>query len=557
MLLDVLIAAEDLGRLQEITRILIQSGFEDIAQRMGLLGLLQRAGRIMRLERADQITSGGTPERARLALEALGPTFVKLGQVMASRADLMPPEWIEEFSKLQSQVASVPWEELRPQLEKDLGAAPETVFSDLEIEPLAAGSIGQVHRASLPDGREVVLKIRRPGISKKIAADLRLLERLADILERELTEFRRFRPTMVVRQFARSLKAELDFSIEARNTQLAAVHMESLPDIVIPEVFTEYGCKRLLVMEFIKGHSADAWVRGDRREEFDGAHVASVGAESILRMVFIDGFYHADPHPGNLMLLPLGQIALLDFGMVGRLSETRRQQFTLLLAAIIDRDEEGLVDTLLEWSDGEDSDIELLVQDCNDFLDRYTARELKNLNVSAMLQDISRIVRENNLILPADVAGLIKVFLTLEGLGRRLDPDFSLDEHIEPIARRMMREMASPRRIVARNWRDVRRLAVSLPRDIRKVIQRLRRTGFKIELDLKRLDDFGRQLDRSANRITVGLITSALIVGTSIAMTIDSGPTIFGLPVLGFFGFGFSFTIGLMLLWSILRSGNR
>jgi len=557
VLLDVLIAAEDLGRLQEITRILIQSGFEDVAQRMGLLGLVQRTGRLLRIERADRITEGRTPQRARRAFEELGPTFVKLGQVLASRTDLMAPEWVEEFSLLQSKVGTVPWEELRPRLESELGAPPETVFQDLEIEPIAAGSIAQVHRARLPDGREVAIKIRRPGISKKVASDLRLLERLAEILERELTEFRRFRPTMVVRQFARSIRAELDFNIEARNTERIASRMEGLEDLVIPEVFHEYSSKRVLVLSYIEGHSADAWIRGERRDDFDGSHVANLGAEAILRMVFIDGFYHADPHPGNVLFLPAGRVGLLDFGMVGRLSDDRRQQFTLLLAAVVERDVEGLVDTLLEWSDGGETSLEILVQDCNDFLDRYTARELRQLDVAAMLEDITRIVRENDLILPADVAGLIKVFLTLEGLGRRLDPSFNLDEHVEPIARRMMREMSSPRRIVARNWRDLRRLLLALPRDLRKLVQRLRRSGFKIEFDLQRLDEFGRQLDRSANRITVGLITSALIVGTSIAMTIDTGPTLFGLPVLGFFGFGTSFAIGVMLLWSILRSGIR
>ena len=266
MLLDVLIAAEDLGRLQEITKILIQSGFEDIAQRMGLLGLLQRTGRLLRIDRADRITEGGTPQRTRLALEALGPTFVKLGQVLASRADLLPPEWVEELSLLQSNVGTIPWEELRPQLERDLGAPPESVFEDLDIEPLAAGSIGQVHRASLQDGQEVVLKIRRPGITKKVSADLRLLERLAEIIERELTEFRRYRPKMVVRQFARSIKAELDFTIEARNTRTIARNMKDLDDLEIPEVFDEFSSKRLLVLSYVDGFSAGTIGSGTQPE---------------------------------------------------------------------------------------------------------------------------------------------------------------------------------------------------------------------------------------------------------------------------------------------------
>jgi len=557
MLIDVLIAAEDLGRLREITGALVQFGFEGVAQRMGLLGLLQRAGKVLHWERARSVREQTTERRARLALESLGPTFVKLGQVLATRGDLLPPEWVDELSLLQSRVAALPFEELRPQLVEDLGGPPEAVFTDLELEPLAAGSIAQVHRARLPDGREVILKIRRPGIDKKVTADLRLLERLAEILENEVTELRRYRPRQVVRQFAMTLKSELDLTIEGRNTRRIAANLEEVEDLVIPEVFDELTRPRLLVQSFVDGLSADDWIRGERPEGLDPARVAGIGADVVLRMVFLDGLYHADPHPGNVLFLEGGRVGLLDFGMVGRLSEERRQQFALLLAAVIDRDEDGLVDTLLEWSDGEDTDLDGLKQECIAFLDSYSGRDLKDLDVASMLRDVTRVVRHHDLRLPADVAMLIKVFLTLEGFGRRLDPTFSLDAHVTPLARRMMRRIHSPRRVLARNWRDLRRLLLALPRDLRKVVRRARRGGFRIELDLRRLEDFGRQLDRSANRVTVGMVTSALIIGTSIAMTIDTGPRLLGFPLLGLLGFAVSFAIGLMLLWSILRSGNR
>ncbi|MBW2373404.1 MAG: phosphotransferase, partial [Deltaproteobacteria bacterium] len=525
--------------------------------RMGLIRLLHRADDALHRRQASEFEEERTPVRVRLALENLGPTFIKLGQVLASRGDLLPPEYVDELSHLQSGVTAVPFEELREQLVEDLGQPPEDVFTDLDTEPLAAGSIGQVHTAKLPDGTRVVLKIRRPGIEKTIRADLRLLERLAEILEKEVVELRRFRPRMVVRQFARSLKAELDFSIEGRNTQRIARNMVAVEGLVIPGIFEQYSSKRLIVQEFILGHSADAWTRGDRPEGLDPVRIASLGADAILRMVFDDGFYHADPHPGNVLFLPGGRVGLIDFGMVGRLSDERRQQVVLLLSAAMDRDEDALVDTLLEWSDGGDTDLDALSQDCNDFLDRYSGRELKDLDIAGMLEDITRIVRQNSLMLPADVAMLIKVIVTLEGLGRRLDPTFSLDEHLAPVARRLIRRMSSPRRVIASNWKDLRRLFVALPRDLRRLVLRARRGGLKIELDLKRLDDFGHQLDRSANRVTVGLITSALIVGTSIAMTIDAGPMVLGVPVLGLLGFLTSFTIGLLLLWSILRSGHR
>lgn len=557
MLIDVLIAAEDLGRLREITQVLIQFGFRDITQRMGLVSLLQRAGSIVHWERARELEEQSTAKRVRMALEALGPTFVKLGQLLASRADLLPPDMIAEFSRLQAGVAPVPFSELEAQLTEDLGEAPEAVFTELDTEPLAAGSIGQVHRAELPGRGAVVLKIRRPGIEKSVHSDLRLLERLAQILESEVAELRRFRPRAIVRQFAKSMRAELDFSIEARNTSRIARNMAGFDELRIPRIHDAFTRERLLVLEFIEGHSADAWIRGDHPEGLRPDRIAALGADVILHMVFDDGFYHADPHPGNVLFLPGGRIGLLDFGMVGRLSDDRRTQFVLLLAAVIDRDSDAIVDTLLEWSDGTEIDVDALSADAADFIDHYAERELKDLDVAKMLEDITRIVRENDLVLPADVAMLIKVFLTLEGLGRRLDPSFSLDAHLAPVARRMMRRMRSPRRVIASNWKDLRRFVVALPRDLRRLVQRARRGGLRIELDLKRLDDFARQIDRSANRVTMGLITSALIVGTSIAMTIDTGPRLFDLPLLGLLGFVTSFAIGLMLLWSILRSGRR
>ena len=247
-----------------------------------------------------------------------------------------------------------------------------------------------------------------------------------------------------MRPFGRSIKAELDLALEARNTEFAAHNMGRFPDLVIPEAFGKFTRKRLLVVSFFSGVSAVDWIRGEHGEKLNGEHVAALGADAILHMVFIDGFFHADPHPGNVLFLPEGRIGLLDFGMMGRLSISRREQFALLLGAIIERDEDGLVDTLLEWSDGGETNVDLLGQECSAFLGNYTSRELKDLDVAAMLLDIMAIVRENNLVQPADIAGLIKVFLALEGLGNALDPSFSLDAHLEPIARRMMRQLRSP-----------------------------------------------------------------------------------------------------------------
>ena len=557
MFYEALVAASDLGRLQEIASVLIRHGFGELVQRTGLLSLLRKAGAVLRWESAKGVRDLGPEERTRRALEELGPTFVKLGQVLASRSDLLPPEWTAELSQLHSNVQAIPFEELQGQLEEDLGSPVEEVFPGLEKEPIAAGSIAQVHGATLADGRRVALKIRRPGIRARVEADLRLLRRLADLLEDEVPELRRYRPRKIARQFARTMRAELNLAVEAKNIHAFRAKLEDTPEIVAPEVFDAWTRERLLVMTRIDGVRADEWLAGEREADIDAKRLADIGARAILRMVFVDGVYHADPHPGNVVLMDGGRIGLLDFGMVGRLSEGRRREFGALLIAVSDRDEEAVTDVLLNWSDGGTVDAELLAQDAVSLLDRFQGVTLENLDVTGLLLDVSEIVRENNLAFPADVSMLIKVFFSLEGLGRAMDPEFDLSAHLEPVAREMMKQLHAPTVVMKRGMRDIARILVGLPQDLRGLLTRARRGGFKLELDLERLDHFGRQLDRSANRITMGMITSALIVGTSIAMTVEAGPKLWGVPILGMLGFASSVAIGMILLWSIIRSARK
>jgi len=557
MLLKAITAARDLGRLQEIGRVLVRHGFGDLVHRTGIASALQRAGRALHLTQGPPSEALPAPVRVRMALEELGAAFVKLGQVLASRPDLLAPDWIDELSKLHEHVAPVPFEDLRSQLEDDLGARPEDVFTRLDSQPLASGSIGQVHRAALADGRDVVLKIRRPGIGAEVTADLRLLGHLALVLERDVAEFRRYGPRRIVRQFANVMRAELDFRIEAKNQAVLARDLADHPAVVVPEIHDEFTRETLLVLEFLDGISASAWLRDRSLGEFDGPALARVGTDAILDAVLEHGRYHADPHPGNVLFLPGGRIGLLDFGMVGRLSDTRRRQFAGLLGAVVERDDAALVDLLLDWSPSGDADVEMLEQDCAAFLDRYQGVPLRDLDVTAVLRDVTEVVRQNDLSLPTDVTMLVKVFVTLEGLGRALDPDFDMAAHVEPAARRMMQALYSPRAVARRGISEVRKLLTELPRELRAVVTRARRGGFKVEFELRRLQEFGDQIDRSANRITIGLIVSALIVGTSIAMTVDTGPQLFGVPFIALIGFLSSLMVGAALLWAMIRSGRH
>jgi len=556
MLLKALVAARDLGRLNEIAGVLVRHGFGDLVHRTGVIALLEATGRALRIDRMQGLPTLSAPERMRNVLEELGPTFVKLGQVLASRPDLLPPDWMAEFSKLHEDVATVPWETLREQTERSLGEPVNDVFARFDTTPLAAGSIAQVHRATMQDGREVVLKIRRPGIAAEVAADLRLLERFAEVLEQEIAELRRYHPRRIAKQFARTMRAELDLSIEARSLRQIRENLGDRTDIVIPDVIEPWADQRLLVLSFVEGTSAAEWLRGARPEGVDPVALAGIGADALLDMIFVHGLYHADPHPGNMLFLPGSRIGLLDFGMIGRLSEDRRREFVELLSAVADHDEDAVVDVLLAWSDGSATDIDFLTQDARAFLDRYHGVPLGALDVTAMLRDIAEIVRENDLALPSDVAMLVKVFITLEGLGRALDPDFDMGQHVEPAARRMIKRLHNPIATANRGMREIKKILLGLPKDLRSLLMRARRGGLRIELDLKRLDEFGHQLDRSANRLTGGIVTAALIVGSAIAMTIDQGPKLLGFPLFALFGFVSSFGLGLVLLLSVIRSGR-
>ncbi len=557
MLLKALTAARDLGRLQEIARVLVRHGFGDLVHRTGIASVLQTAGRVLHLTDGPAKVNLPPAERVRRALEELGPTFVKLGQVLATRRDLLPPEWILEFGKLHEHVSAVPFSELREQLTEDLGGPPSACFSRLDEEPLAAGSIAQVHRAQLDDGRDVVLKIRRPGIADEVRADLRLVAHVAELIEQKVPELGRYQPKRVVRQFSNVMQAELDFRIESKNQRIITEQLAEHPRVVVPTIEDGFTRERLMVQQYIEGVSAAAWLQDATTAEIDGEALAQIGADAVLDMVFVHGLYHADPHPGNVMFLSEGRLGLLDFGMVGRLSERRRRELAGLIGAVVERDDDAVVNLLLDWAAGGDPDVEMLAADCGAFLDRYHGVALGELDVTGMLRDITEIVRQNDLSLPSDVTLLIKVLVTLEGLGASLDPAFDMAAHVEPAAREMIRQLRAPRATVRRGVRDLRTLLLELPREIRSIVRKSRRGGFKVEFELKHLEEFTETIDRSANRITIGLITSALIVGTAIALTVDSGPQILGVPALGLLGFVTSLLIGAGLLLSMLRAGRH
>jgi ubiquinone biosynthesis protein len=554
--------ARELPRLREISMVFVRHGLGDLVRRAGIATLLEHAGHVLHWGEATEIAHLEAQQRARLAFEQLGPTFIKLGQMLSTREDLLPPAWTAELARLHSDVAPLPFDDLLPQVELALGRSPFEVFGHVEREPYAAASIAQIHRAKLASGTPVVLKIRRPAIEAKIDADLRLLDRLAHLIEREMPEVRRYRPVQVVGQLRSSLERELDFAVEARNTERFARNFTDNLDILVPRVYLEWTSSTMIVQEHIEG------IRGNDLAAIDSAGLdrkalAARGVDAVLKMILVDGFFHADPHPGNVRYLPDNRIALIDFGMVGRLSPARRGQIIDLLAGLAGHDEEAMLEVLLDWRGDDFVDEARLAADLGEFAFDYADMQLKDLKIGVLLHRVSAILREHSIVLPSDLTLLFKALITLEGLGHQYDPEFRLIERVKPFIDRAMRERYQPvetARRAQQTLSDLFGLVTSMPRDLARLVKDARHGRVRVDLDLKRLDRFGDRLHSAMDRATIGIMTASLVVGSSIVMTIAEGPRLFGVSLLtycGLVGYLVAFVNSLWIIFSIWRSNRR
>jgi ubiquinone biosynthesis protein len=559
MLWETISVVRDLPRLHEIATVMIRYGWGDLVRMLGISGALERAGRILHWHSSSEITQLEPPVRIRRALEELGPTFIKFGQLLATRVDMFPPRWIDEFEKLHSQVPAVPYDVLHPYLVEALGGEPGELFTEFETRPMAAASIAQVHRAQLKDGTRVVVKIRRPGIESVIQADLRILEHIARLLESEVPDSRRYDPIQVIAQFRRSLGRELDLAKEARNLQQFARAFAEDPNVQIPRVYWEFTNDRVNVQEEMIGLTGVA--AGPLHEAgLDPQVLAARGADLVLRMVLEHGYFHADPHPGNVIFMAGNRIGMIDFGMVGMLTETRRHQIVDLLHALIRKDERALLDVLMDWGGGAEIDEERLAYEVTELMMSYDDLQLKDVKMGALLNDVTSLMRDNSLMLPADLTLLFKTLITLEGLGQQLDPHFHMIDHVTPHIEQIIRARFTPQALMRRGRKTLREgleVLADLPRDLTRLVRDMRRGRMKIDLDLKRLDHFGHQLDEASNRLTMGILTASLVIGSSIIMTVEGGPKLFGLPLFGLLGFLIAFVNSMWIILSIWRSGKH
>lgn len=549
---------QDLKRYGHIVTVLVRYGFGDLLDRLKARYYVPWQRRVFKKE-LKEIERLSTPERVRLAFEELGPTFIKFGQILSSRPDLLPQDFIKELSKLQDEVPPFPFGDAKAIIEAQFGRPLTELFESFEEQPIAAASLAQVHRARTKAGDEVAVKVQRPGIEDIIETDIRILHDLAALAERHLPESRYYEPVRIVDEFARTIRRELDFVREGRNIDRFRKYFAGDETVYIPTVHWDLTATKVLTMEYIRG------IKVSDLEQLEAAGmdrriIAINGANLILKEIFEYHFFHADPHPGNIFVLENNVIAPVDFGMIGMLDEEIAHQMGILFTAIVEKDVESLVNVLLSigLSPGP-IDRSTFRLELADFLERYYEVPLKQLNIGTIIDELMGIIRRYRLRFPPDLVMMTKALVINEGVGTMLYPEFNIIEHARPYAQKLMIRRLDPARQLKEFSKlvgDAVILFKKLPSDMREILTKIKKDELGIRFEHRGLERLISELDRSSNRLSFAVVIAALIIGSSIVFQTGAGPKLFGYPLLGLAGFLLASIFGLWLLIGILRSGK-
>ena len=539
---------EDIKRFDEIVGILARYGLADWAKEDTPHFIKKRAIG----PDGEDLSQLPHEVRVRMALTELGTTFIKLGQMMSTRADMVGPEMAKELSALQANVPPDPPQVVQGTLEAELGRPAEEIFAEFDEEALNSASVGQVHTATLLDGTEVVVKVQHPGIEIKVRKDLDILMKLAEWAEKHNEEAQRYQPRATILEFRRSLMREMDFSIERRSMEIFIRNFEEEPQLHIPQPYPEFSSRRVLTMEKLDGYSiADT----DRlaAEGVDTKAIAQLGANLYLDMIFRDGFYHADPHPGNIFILAGGRFGLLDFGKIGRLDQETRDKFEEIVRAFAARDTPLLTDEIIRLCTvPPDLNRDALQADISDFIGENLSDDISDFDVSTMINGVFEIIRHHQLVLPPKVNMLLKVLMQLEGTSRGLDTSFNLSELLQAYQQKTLVRRLSPQRLVRRfyrSYRDWEQLLSRLPRDLSTILDRAQAGQLHLQMELT-------GLNRPVNRLVYGIVVAALFIGSAMLWANNVPPHFRSVSIIGAVGTILSFFFGLNLLITIRRSGG-
>ncbi|MFA6897179.1 MAG: AarF/UbiB family protein [Patescibacteria group bacterium] len=551
----------NIKRSREIVKILMRHGLGYVFDQPQVEKYLEIGNRFFMRKKEDaQLEKFTFEERVRMALEELGPTFIKLGQVLSTHPDLVGPEMIVELSKLQDKIKTIPSEVVRKQIEREFKKPVEELFLSFSDNPIAAASLSQVHKAKLKSGEMVAVKVQRPGIAVTVEKDISILYELVDLLESKWFRGISYSPKEFVDEFAQTIREELDFSLEAKNAEKFASNFEGSATVKIPKVYREFTRNKILVTEFIAGIKISSVSRFEKEEGFDRHAIAANGMDMTLKQIFDDGFFHGDLHPGNIFVLEGNVIALIDFGMVGRIDRETMNDLADVLMALTKFKADGIIKGLEKMDIiGPDADTKKIKKEINLLIDRYYGLELHELEVGKILTDVMEVIRKNNIRIPSEFALLFKTLITAEGTARGLDPDFNMVEHVQPFVQELIRKKYSPDRILKEsagfmgNSLDVIK---RMPDNIDWLFKNLKAGKLFIGLEHRGLEKIDATIDRASNRLSFSLIISSMIIGSSFVMSMDKGPFLFGYPALGIMGFLFAAVLGIGLVVSIIRGGR-
>ncbi len=549
---------QDLRRYSHIAAVFVRHGFGDLLDRVKARYHVSWRRRPFTKE-AKEFEGLSTAERLRLAFEELGPTFIKLAQVLSSRPDLLPPEFVKELGKLQDSVAPFPFANAKSLIEAQFGRRLGDLFASIDDAPVAAASLAQVHRARTISGEEVAVKVQRVGVEPVIETDIRILYDLAALTERHLAESKYFEPVRLVDEFARTIRRELDFVREGRNIDRFRNYFADTPTVYIPKVYWDLTAPKVLTTEYIDGIKISD-VQRLEASGLDRKAIAVNGANFILKEIFEFHFFHADPHPGNLFVLQGNVIAPVDFGMTGAIDDEIAHQMSGLFTAVLEKDVDALVNLLRSMGVVDEfGNNSMFKLELRDLLERYYGVPLRQLNIGTIIEELMSIIRRYKLRLPSDFAMMGKALLVSEGVGRMLDPEFQIIDVARPYARKLLLRRLDP----TRQLHELTKVAGEtiaffkrLPSDMREILSKIRRGDLAIGIEHRGLERLISELDRSSNRISFAVVIAALIIGSSLIFQTGVGPKWFDYPVVGLVGFLLASILGIWLLIGILRAGR-
>jgi ubiquinone biosynthesis protein len=545
----------NINRYRQILTILFKYGFGNIIEALNIDQYLEIGLKMISRSKHARVERLTQPQRTRLLFEELGPTFIKFGQVLSTRPDLIPLKFIFELEKLQDDVPKFPFAKVQTILEKEFGAE-KNPFASMEEDPFASASIGQVHLARLKTGEQVAVKIQRPGLRKLIQVDLEIMNHLATLMERHIEDLSFFRPVKIVEEFAETLDKEMDYTLEASNMERVAQQFLFDSTIHIPKVYLDRSTEIVLTMEYIQGIKISD-ITALEAAGMDRKALTRQGADLILKQVFEYGFFHADLHPGNLFVLPNNVLGPVDFGMMGFMDRRAREVFVDLIASVVGEKPSATCHYLLELTEyDEEPDMRFLERDISTFISQYLTKALKHINVGRLLQDLLKITAKHKLRLYPDTFLMMKSFAAVEGVAQRLDPEFDMIGYAAPFIKQKKMERISLSRIsedISSLSLESLQMLQDVPRDSISIIRQARKGKFILGFDVQRLEKIIGAYRRESHKLSVSIIISALIIAASLLLSFKVPPQIFGISILGLSTMACAVFLGL---WLFVKPGK-